>query len=49
MENSLNNFETSLFIWQFLIFALLILVIYFAVKLYKKIIKYLESKSKVNE
>lgn len=42
MEKTLENFSLSLFIWQIIMLVLLIAAVYFIVKLYSKLMKYLD-------
>ncbi len=44
MEKILNDFSFGLFIWQILIIILLLIIIYSIIKLYRKLIKYLDRK-----
>lgn len=46
MEKIIKDFSIGLFLWQVLLFVVIIVVIYFMVKLYKKIIVYLDNKAK---
>jgi hypothetical protein len=45
MENIVNDFSISLFLWQLFVLVLLITIVYFVIKLYKKVVKYLDNKS----
>ncbi|SHG65750.1 hypothetical protein SAMN05443549_105254 [Flavobacterium fluvii] len=49
MEKLINDFSISLFLWQTFLFVSLIVVVYFIVKLYKKVMRYLDNKSKATE
>ena len=49
MEKLINDFSFSLFLWQTFIFVLLCAIIYFLVKLYKKVMVNLGNKSKTTE
>ncbi len=42
----LNGFSFGLLIWQLLVLVLLITIIYFVVKLYKKLIVFLDKNKK---
>lgn len=42
MEKTLENFSSSLFIWQIIMLVLLIAAVYFIIKLYSKLMKYLD-------
>ena len=44
MEDLLENFSIGLFIGQTLMFLVLIIVVFAIVKLYKKLMKYLDKK-----
>ena len=46
MEKIINDFNIGLFLLQTFIFALLIAILYFVIKLYKKVTRYLNNKSK---
>ncbi len=43
MEKTVNDFSLSLFLWQILVIILLAVIIFYIVKLYKKIVKYLDN------
>ncbi len=45
MEKILEEFSLSLFIWQTVMFILLIIIIYYLRKLYIKLINYLNKNS----
>ncbi len=45
MEKIVNDFSIGLFLWQLFVLVLLITIVYFVVKLYKKVVKYLDNKS----
>ena len=49
MEKMINDFSFSLFLWQTFVLVLLVAIVYFLVKLYKKVMLNLESKSKTTE
>jgi len=49
MEKLINDFSVSLFLWQIFLFVLLIVAVYFIVKLYKKVMRHLDNKSKSTE
>lgn len=42
MEKSISNFSLGLFLWQILIFLIIIVILYFVLKLYRKITKFLD-------
>jgi len=44
MEKIVSEFSLGLFLMQTLMFVLLIIVVYFIIKLYKKLTKYLDRK-----
>ena len=44
MEKTVNDYSISLFLWQIFVFVLLIAIIYFLVKLYKKYTENLNNK-----
>ena len=44
MEKILNDFSFGLFIWQILVIILLVIIVYSIIKLYRKLIKYLDRK-----
>jgi large-conductance mechanosensitive channel len=45
MEKMTNDFSLGLFLWQITVFIILIVIIYFLIKLYRKLIKYLDRNS----
>jgi len=45
MEKTINDFSFGLLLWQVFTVCFLVVILYFAIKLYKKIIKYLEKNS----
>ncbi|OAZ04807.1 hypothetical protein FLB_06550 [Flavobacterium succinicans] len=45
MEKTINDLSIGLFLWQLFVLVLLITIVYFVVKLYKKVVKYLDNKS----
>lgn len=49
MEKIIKDFSIGLFLWQVLLFVVIIVVIYFMVKLYKKIILYLDNKTRASK
>jgi F0F1-type ATP synthase membrane subunit b/b' len=44
MKKTLDNFSFGLFLWQTLMFIVLIVIVIAIVKLYKKLMKYLDRK-----
>ena len=48
MEKIINDFSIGLFLWQTILLILLILIIYCMIKLYSKVVKYMENKVKNN-
>lgn len=44
MKKTLDNFSFGLFLWQILMFIVLIVIVIAIVKLYKKLMKYLDRK-----
>lgn len=42
MEKTISDFSFELFFWQLLGLIVVIVIIYFLIKLYKKIIKYVD-------
>jgi FlaA1/EpsC-like NDP-sugar epimerase len=46
MEKLITDFSLSLFLWQTFVLVLICAIIYFTVKLYKKVMRYLEYNSK---
>ena len=49
MEKMINDFSFGLFLWQTFVLVLLVAILYFIVKLYKKVMLYLESNSKTTK
>ena len=45
MEKIFNGFSIGLFFWQTFMFLVLIIIVFSIVKLYKKIIRYLDKNS----
>ncbi len=45
MEKTINDLSIGLFLWQLFVLVLLITIVYFVVKLYKKVVKHLDNKS----
>lgn len=45
MEKIVNDFSLGLFVWQIILFALLLALIYFAMKFGKVLYKYLKKNS----
>ncbi len=41
----INNFEPVLLLWQFFLIIALITIAYFVIKLYRRIVKYLDTKN----
>ncbi len=41
-----NDFSIGLFLWQIFYLLILIIVLYFIIKLYRKLMKYLDRKNK---
>ena len=48
MEKIIDDFSISLFLWQTFLAVSLCTIIYFLMKLYFKVMHYLESRSKAN-
>mgnify|MGYP006956297300 CR=1 FL=1 len=42
MEKTINDFSFGLLLWQIVIVFCLVAIFYFTVKLYRKIVKYLD-------
>lgn len=47
MEKIINDFSIGLFISQTFVFVVLIVVVYYLIKLYKKVTKYIDGNSKI--
>jgi large-conductance mechanosensitive channel len=45
MEKTINDFSFGLFLWQIFGLLFLVAILYFTIKLYKKITKYLDKNS----
>ncbi len=46
MEKTISDFSISLLLWQILVFILLLIIIYYLIKLYKKASRYFDKNSK---
>lgn len=44
MDKTINDFSTSLLLWQIVVAVVIAVMIYYIVKLYKKVDKYLSDK-----